>query len=154
MIRIPTNVSWHVLLIEDDAGDTSLTQRAFRDTDPSVRLHVVSDGIDAMAFLQRRGVHRGAPRPDLILLDISLPKLDGREVLARIKLDDSLKCIPTIILTASEAEADIVQCYRLQANAYLTKPENPDAFNRLLENTIKFWLITAKLPYTTITDGA
>jgi chemotaxis family two-component system response regulator Rcp1 len=149
-----TNVSWQLLLIEDDADDISSTRRAFWQADRSARLHVVCDGIDAMAFLQRQGVHGGAPRPDLILLDLSLPKLDGREVLARIKLDDSLKSIPTIILTASETGADVAQCYRLQANAYLTKPDNPDAFAILLKNMIKFWLTAAKLPHTTITDGA
>jgi chemotaxis family two-component system response regulator Rcp1 len=147
MILVPTNASWQVLLIEGNSNDILLTQRAFREAGPSIRLHVTSDGVDAMAFLERRGVHGHAPRPDLILLDLSLPKLDGREVLARIKLDEGLKSIPTIILTASEAEADIVQCYQLQANVYLTKPARREALESLLKSIIEFWFTTAKLPH-------
>ena len=98
-----------VLLVEDSPGDVRLTQEAFRDANRSIHLHVASDGVEAMAFLRREGAHVDAPRPDLILLDLNLPKMDGREVLAHIKEDDSLKTIPTVILTTSEAEADIVQ---------------------------------------------
>jgi len=153
MIHIPVNVPWQVLLIEDNPSDILWTQRAFREADPSIRLHVTSDGVDAMAFLQRQGVHGRAPRPDLILLDLSLPKLDGREVLALIKLDDNLKSIPTMILTSSEADEDIAQCHQLQANAYLTKPESLEAYDSLLKKMITFWLTTAKLPHAPIADG-
>jgi chemotaxis family two-component system response regulator Rcp1 len=102
-----------VLLVEDSPGDVRLTQEAFRDANKSVHLHVASDGVEAMAFLRHEGAHVHAPRPDLILLDLNLPKMDGREVLAKIKKDDGLKTIPTIILTTSEAEADIVKSYQL-----------------------------------------
>ena len=111
-----------VLLVEDSPGDVRLTREAFDHADISVRLHVAVDGVEAMAFLKREGEHAEAARPDLILLDLNLPKMDGREVLANIKQDLSLKTIPTVILTTSEAEADINKSYELQANAYLSKP--------------------------------
>src|ERR1700735_2511761 len=115
-----------VLLVEDSPGDVRLTQEAFRDFDKTVRLHVARDGVDAMAFLRREGVHANAPRPDFILLDLHLPKMDGREVLASIKKDESLKIIPTIILTTSDADVDIAKSYELQANCYLVKPVQLD----------------------------
>src|ERR1700735_2329019 len=115
-----------VLLVEDSPGDVRLTQEAFRDENSAVHLHVASDGIEAMAFLRREGIHSQAPRPDLILLDLNLPKMDGREVLAHIKDDAKLKTIPTVILTTSDAEADIVKSYQLQANCYLSKPVQLD----------------------------
>jgi CheY-like chemotaxis protein len=98
-----------VLLVEDSPGDVRLTQEAFREVNKDIQLHVVCDGVEAMALLRREGEHMRTPRPDLVLLDLNLPKMDGREVLARIKEDASLKAIPTIILTSSEAEADIVR---------------------------------------------
>ncbi len=107
-------------------GDVRLTQEAFRDANRSIRLHVASDGVEAMAFLQSEGVHADEPRPDIILLDLNLPKMDGREVLAHIKEDSGLKMIPTVILTTSEAETDIVKSYQLQANCYLSKPVQLD----------------------------
>src|SRR5271166_6744281 len=97
-----------VLLVEDSSGDVRLTQEAFRDANPSIHLHVASDGVEAMAFLRHEGVHLNAPRPDLILLDLNLPKMDGREVLVQIKRDDNLKTIPTIILTTSELDDDVI----------------------------------------------
>ena len=118
----------HVLLVEDSPGDVRLTQEAFGDANPSIHLDVASDGVEAMAFLKREGAKAQAPRPDLILLDLNLPKMDGREVLARIKKDDGLKTIPTVILTTSEAEADIVKSYQLHANCYLRKPVRLDDF--------------------------
>src|SRR5271167_3815794 len=121
-----------VLLVEDSPGDVRLTQEAFRDANRSVHLHVATDGVEAMAFLQKRGAHVSAPRPDLILLDLNLPKMDGREVLAHIKEDQNLKTIPTVILTTSDAEADIVKSYQLQANCYLTKPVQLDVFESLV----------------------
>jgi CheY-like chemotaxis protein len=135
-----------VLLVEDSTGDVRLTQEAFRDTNMFVHLHVASDGVEAMAFLRHEGVHVHAPRPDLILLDLNLPKMDGREVLAHIKQDDSLKRIPTVILTSSEAEVDIVKSYQLHANCYLSKPVQLDAFESLVKSINDFWLTKAKLP--------
>lgn len=135
-----------VLLVEDSPGDVRLTQEAFRQANSSIRMHVAYDGVDAMAFLRRQGVHASAPRPDLILLDLNLPKMDGREVLVHIKEDDSLKLIPTVILTTSDAEADILKSYELQANCYLSKPVQLDAFENLVKSINDFWLTKAKLP--------
>ena len=135
-----------VLLAEDSPGDVRLTQEAFRDANRSIRLQVVSDGVEAMAFLRQEGDYIDAPRPDLILLDLNLPKMDGREVLAQIKQDDGLKTIPTVILTTSDAEADIVKSYQLQANCYLTKPVQFDEFANLVKSINDFWLTKAKLP--------
>jgi len=135
-----------VLLIEDSAGDVRLTQEAFRDANMSIHLHVATDGVEAMAFLRREGPHRDAPRPDFILLDLNLPRMDGREVLAHIKGDEGLKTIPTVILTTSEAEADIVKSYQLKANCYLTKPVDLDDFEGLVKSINDFWLTTVKLP--------
>ncbi len=135
-----------VLLVEDSPGDVRLTQEAFRDANQSILLHVAADGVEAMAFLRREGVHLRAPRPDLILLDLNLPKMDGREVLAHIKEDDNLKTIPTVILTTSDAESDIVKSYELQANCYLTKPVQLDAFEGLVKSINDFWLTKVKLP--------
>jgi len=135
-----------VLLVEDSPGDVRLTQEAFRDANWTIHLHVASDGVDAMAFLRQQGTHVDAPRPDLILLDLNLPRMDGREVLANIKGDDSLKSIPTIILTTSEAETDIVDSYQLQANCYLSKPVQLDAFESLVRSINDFWLTQVKLP--------
>ena len=133
-----------VLLVEDSPGDVRLTQEAFRNA--NVQLHVASDGVEAMAFLRHEGVHEAAPRPDLILLDLNLPRMDGREVLALIKADHSLKTIPTVILTTSESEADIVKSYQLQANCYLSKPVQLDAFESLVGSINDFWLTRVKLP--------
>jgi two-component system, chemotaxis family, response regulator Rcp1 len=135
-----------VLLVEDSPGDVRLTQEAFRDANPSIRLHVATDGVEAMTFLRREGIHANAPRPDLILLDLNLPKMDGREVLAHIKEDDNLKTIPTVILTTSDAEADIVKSYQLQANCYLSKPVQLDVFESLVGSINDFWLTKVKLP--------
>jgi chemotaxis family two-component system response regulator Rcp1 len=141
-----------VLLVEDSPGDVRLTQEAFRDANRSVRLHVASDGVEAMAFLRHQGAHSAAPRPDLVLLDLNLPKMDGREVLARIKEDESLKTIPTIILTTSEAEADIAKSYQLQANCYLSKPVQLDQFETLVKSINDFWLTKVKLPHRKPTE--
>ena len=135
-----------VLLVEDSPGDVRLTQEAFRDANMSIKLHVATDGIEAMAFLNRKAPHASAPRPDLILLDLNLPKMDGREVLALIKEDEDLKTIPTVILTTSEAEADIVKSYQLQANCYLSKPVQLDEFEGLVRSINDFWLTRVKLP--------
>ena len=135
-----------VLLVEDISGDVRSTVDAFRDANPSVRLHVAKDGNEAMAFLGREGVHAQAPRPELILLDLSMPKMDGSEVLALIKTDESLKMIPTVILTTSDADSDIVKCYKLQANSYLCKPVELAAFEILVRSINDFWLTKSKIP--------
>lgn len=135
-----------VLLVEDSPGDVRLTQEAFRNVNMSITLHVASDGVEAMAFLRNESDYQGSPRPDLILLDLNLPRMDGREVLAQVKADDALKTIPTVILTTSEAEADIVKSYQLQANCYLSKPVQFEAFEGLVKSINDFWLIQAKLP--------
>jgi chemotaxis family two-component system response regulator Rcp1 len=135
-----------VLLVEDSPGDVRLTQEAFREAKTSINLHVATDGVAAMNFLRREGIHGQAPRPDFILLDLNLPKMDGREVLAHIKEDDGLKTIPTIILTTSDAEADILKSYQLQANCYINKPVELEAFDAIVKSVNQFWLTTAKLP--------
>jgi two-component system, chemotaxis family, response regulator Rcp1 len=136
----------HVLLVEDSPGDVRLTREAFRDADESICLHVVVDGVEAIGFLGHEGPYADAPRPDLVLLDLNLPKMDGREVLAHIKASEDLRSIPTVILTTSAAEADIVKSYQLNANCYLSKPVHLDAFERLVTSINDFWLRKVKLP--------
>ncbi len=135
-----------VLLVEDSPGDVRLTREAFREANNSIHLHVASDGVEAMAFLKREGIHAEAPRPDIILLDLNLPKMDGREVLAHIKDDSSLKTIPIVILTTSIAEADIVKSYELSANCYLSKPVQLEEFESLVKSISDFWLTRVSLP--------
>jgi CheY-like chemotaxis protein len=137
--------SIEVLLVEDNPGDVRLAREAFRDVNRSIRLHLASDGLEAMVFLGRKGEHVHAPRPDLILLDLNLPKMNGREVLAIIKADNSLKMIPTIVLSSSETDADVLISYQLQANCYLRKPAQWDAFDSIVRSINTFWLTKAKL---------
>jgi CheY-like chemotaxis protein len=139
-------MSIEILLVEDSPGDVRLTQEAFREVNPLIHMTVASDGADGMAFLRHEGMYVNAPRPDLILLDLNLPKMDGREVLARIKGDASLRMIPTVILTTSDADADIAKSYQLQANCYLCKPAQLAAFESLVKSINDFWLTKAKLP--------
>jgi two-component system, chemotaxis family, response regulator Rcp1 len=136
----------NVLLVEDSPGDVRLTQEAFRAANPSVSLHVANDGVEAMIFLRKQNGHANSPRPDMILLDLNMPRMDGRQVLAEIKKDDKLKTIPTVILTTSEAEVDVAKSYQLQANCYLTKPVQLDAFEDLVKSINEFWLTTVRLP--------
>jgi chemotaxis family two-component system response regulator Rcp1 len=135
-----------ILLVEDSPGDVRLTREAFRSVDRALQLHVAVDGVEAISFLRRQGIHVDAPRPDLILLDLNLPKMDGRQVLAEIKQDDDLKTIPTVILTTSAAQEDIETVYQLRANCYFTKPVEYDAFEGLLKSIINFWLTIVRLP--------
>jgi two-component system response regulator len=135
-----------VLLVEDSPGDVRLTQEVFEEANSSIKLHVASDGVEAMAFLRKEGKYADAPRPDFILLDLNIPKLDGREVLALIKQDKNLMLIPTIILTTSDSEADIVKSYQLQANCYLSKPVQLDQFEVVVQSINSFWLNMVKLP--------
>src|SRR5271169_1031866 len=146
------SMSAEVLLVEDSPGDVRLTREAFRDANQSIQLHVAADGVEAMAFLRREGVHANAPRPDLILLDLNLPKMDGRQVLTLIKADPRLKTIPTVVLTTSELEADVATSYQLQVNCYLSKPAQWDAFANLVKSVIDFWLTKAKLPQQRIAE--
>jgi two-component system, chemotaxis family, response regulator Rcp1 len=141
-------MSLEVLLVEDSPGDVRLTQEAFEATNMAVHLNVAVDGVEAMAFLRHENPYVNSRRPDLILLDLNMPRMDGREVLALIKKDDSLKTIPIVILTTSEAEGDIVKSYQLHANCYLCKPVQLSAFENLVKSINDFWLTKAKLPQT------
>jgi chemotaxis family two-component system response regulator Rcp1 len=144
--REAAGVPLEVLLVEDSPGDVRLTREAFRDAGKAINLRVASDGAEAMAMLKREGPHAYALRPDLIMLDLNLPNMDGREVLARIKGDDKLKTIPTVVLSASEAEVDIEKSYQLQANCYFTKPVQLDEFDSLVKSITDIWLTKAKRP--------
>jgi len=135
-----------VLLVEDSPGDVRLTREALREATVAIHLDVAADGVEEMAFLRREGVHAHAARPDLILLDLNLPRMDGREVLASIKADQDLKSIPVVILTTSDAEVDILKSYQLQANCYLCKPAELGAFENLVRSINDFWLAEVKLP--------
>jgi chemotaxis family two-component system response regulator Rcp1 len=135
-----------VLLVDDSPGDVRLTREAFRDANSSLVLSVATDGVEAMAFLRREGDYVAAPRPDFILLDLNLPRMDGREVLEQIKKDDGLRTIPTVILTTSDSEVDILRSYELNANAYLRKPVTLEAFESLVRSVNEFWLNKAMLP--------
>jgi CheY-like chemotaxis protein len=135
-----------VLLVEDSPGDIRLTQETFGSANSDIKLHVAMDGVEALAFLAQEGIHSDAPRPDLILLDLNLPKKDGREVLKHIRGDDRLKSIPIVILTTSDASADINQSYTLQANSYLSKPVQLDKFESVVRSINDFWFENAKLP--------
>jgi chemotaxis family two-component system response regulator Rcp1 len=138
--------STEVLLVEDNLGDVRLAREAFRDVNDAIRLHLASDGVEAMAFLRRQGNYLDAPRPDLIVLDLNLPKMNGREVLAQIKSDENLKMIPTVVLSSSETDADVLMSYKLQANCYLRKPAQWDAFVAMVRSINAFWLTNTKLP--------
>src|ERR1700684_4614145 len=135
-----------VLLVEDSPGDVRLTQEAFREANGSVRLHVAVDGVEGMSFLRQQGKYAKAPRPHIILLDLNLPKMDGGELLAIMKEDENLKSIPTVILPASEADADSVKSYEPKANCYLSKPVHLDAFEALVKSIDDFWINMVRLP--------
>jgi two-component system, chemotaxis family, response regulator Rcp1 len=135
-----------ILLVEDNPGDVRLAVEALRDAKVANRLHIVEDGVEAMSFLRREDRYADVPRPNLILLDLNLPRKDGREVLAEIKQDADLKRIPVVILTSSAAEQDVVQAYNLYANCYITKPMNLDQFLKVVRSIEDFWLIVVTLP--------
>ncbi len=135
-----------VLLVEDDPGDVLMTREALEHRRPELELHVVSDGVDAMAFLRGAGSFSDAPRPDLLLLDLNLPRKDGREVLAELKSDPALRRIPVVVLTTSEARADIDTTYDLHANAYVTKPVDYDAFTAAVQAVEGFFSDVAQKP--------
>lgn len=135
-----------ILLIEDNPGDVRLTMEALKDAQVANHLHVVRDGVEAMEFLHRSGQYAGAPRPDLILLDLNLPRKDGRQVLKEIKSDDTLRRIPVVVLTTSRAEEDILKAYDLSANCYITKPVDLDQFTQVMQAIEVFWFTVARLP--------
>jgi CheY-like chemotaxis protein len=140
-----SGVPIEILLVEDNPGDVRLTQEALRDAKVRNNVHVAADGVEAMAFLHREGSHAQAPRPDLIFLDLNLPRKTGREVLEEIKQDTGLSHIPVVILTTSQAERDIMESYRLRANAYVTKPVDLEQFLKVVQSIEQFWLEIVKL---------
>ena len=135
-----------ILLVEDNPGDVELTREGLENGKLHNNLYVVSDGIEAMAFLRRQGQYQDMPRPDLILLDLNLPKKDGREVLAEVKGDDDLQSIPVIILTTSQAEEDILRSYQLKANCYVQKPVGLEQFIHIVRTIKQFWFTVVVLP--------
>ena len=135
-----------ILLVEDNPGDADLAREALDDNKLHNRLHVVADGERAMAFLRRQGQYSEAPRPDLILLDLNLPRMDGRQVLAEIKGDPDLKRIPVVILTTSRSEEDVLKSYNLHANCYITKPIRLDQFLKVVKSIQDFWMCIVVLP--------
>jgi two-component system, chemotaxis family, response regulator Rcp1 len=135
-----------ILLVEDNPGDYRLTKEALKEGKVYNNLHWAQDGVEAIDFLKRQGRHAGAPRPDIILLDLNLPKKDGREVLSEIKGDDDLRKIPVVILTTSKAEEDVLKSYDLHANCYVTKPVDLDKFIVVVQSIDRFWLTVVTLP--------
>lgn len=135
-----------ILLVEDNPGDARLAQEAIREAKVNNRLTWVPDGVEAMNFLRKKGTFADAPRPDLILLDLNLPKKDGREVLAEIKADEQFRRIPVVVLTTSQAEEDILKAYNLNANCYITKPVDLEQFLKIVRSIEDFWLSIVKLP--------
>lgn len=135
-----------ILLVEDNPGDVRLTREALKDGKVLNRLNVVSDGVEAMEYLRRQGQYAAAPRPDVILLDLNLPRKDGREVLAELKVDPELKRIPVVVLTTSDAERDVLQAYDLHANCYITKPMDLVQFTTVVRAAEDFWLTIVRLP--------
>jgi two-component system, chemotaxis family, response regulator Rcp1 len=135
-----------ILLVEDNPGDIRLTQEALKEGTIRNELHVVKDGVEAIDFLKRKGKYSNSPTPDIILLDLNLPRKDGREVLAEIKADDNLKLIPVIILTTSDADLDVQKSYKLHANCFITKPVDLDQFIFIIRQIETFWFTVVKLP--------
>jgi chemotaxis family two-component system response regulator Rcp1 len=135
-----------ILMVEDNPGDVRLTQEALKEGKVLNNMHVAEDGVEAMAFLRREGKYADVPRPDVILLDLNLPRKDGREVLAEIKEDPNLRRIPVVVLTVSKAEEDILKTYDLNANCYIIKPINLDQFIKVVKSIEEFWLTIVTLP--------
>ena len=143
---VKEKTGFDVLLVEDSPGDVRLTQEAVKDAKLHINLHVAVDGVEAMAFLNHEGEYASVPRPDMILLDLNLPRKDGRQVLEEIKATPSLMTIPIVILTTSESEQDILRSYQLHANCYISKPVDLDGFLRVIQSIDSFWLSIVKLP--------
>ena len=143
----PTGRPIEILLVEDNPGDVRLTVESLNEGKVRNNLHVAKDGVEALSFLRRQGEHADAVRPDLILLDLNLPRKDGREVLADIKADPDLKTIPVVVLTTSRAEQDVLHSYELQANCYITKPVDLEQFIHVVKSIEDFWLTVVTLPH-------
>ena len=135
-----------ILLVEDNPGDVRLAQEALKESKVRNKLFVVEDGVEAMTFLRKQGKYANAPRPDLILLDLNLPRKSGREVLAELKTDEHLRRIPVVVLTVSRAEEDVIRCYNDHANCYITKPLDFNQFMEVTKSIEEFWLTIVKLP--------
>ncbi len=146
MCANPSFESIAILVVEDNPADVRLIEEALREGKFKNRLNVVPDGVEALAYLRRQDRYREARRPDLVLLDLNLPKKDGREVLAEIKSDEELKSIPVVILTTSKAQEDIMRTYHLNANCFITKPVGIDEFIKVVQEIEEFWLNIVKLP--------
>ena len=146
MTRGKSAVVVDILLVEDDPGDILLTREAWKELETECRLHVARNGEEALSFMRRQGGHRDAPRPDLVLMDLNLPRKDGRELLAEIKQDSALRRVPVIVLTTSASAEDIRRVYDLHANCYLVKPVNLDELFEMMRAIHDFWLRTARLP--------
>lgn len=136
----------HVLLVEDNPGDAELTCEAFETSKLLLKIDVVVDGAEALDFLLRQGAYTGAALPDIVLLDLNVPKIDGRQVLATIRATDSLRHLPVVVLTSSDAELDIIESYRMGANCYVTKPVDLQAFQAIVRSVEGFWFTVVKLP--------
>ncbi len=145
-MHIPATRPIEILLVEDNPTDRLLTQAALEQAKIVNHLHIAEDGVEALRFLRGDGEYAGKPRPDLLLLDLNLPRKDGREVLAEIKADESLRLIPTVVLTTSEAEEDVLRAYGLHANCYVTKPVDFEAFTAVVRSIEKFWFAVVTLP--------
>ena len=137
---------FEILLVEDNPGDARLAQEALKEGRMTSRLKVVVDGVEAMAYLRREGQYAGAPRPNLVLLDLNLPRKDGRQVLAELKADEDLRRIPVVVLTTSQAEQDILRSYDLHANCYITKPVDLDRFISVVRSIEEYWCSVVTLP--------
>ncbi len=148
-----SNEPIEILLVEDNPADARLTVEAFKEARVSNNLTIVEDGVEAISYLRQEGYYAGTPRPDIILLDLNLPRKDGREVLAEIKADPDLRCIPAIILTTSRDERDIIATYNLHANCYITKPVDLDEFMKAIRSIEDFWLTIVKLPSESSKQG-
>jgi two-component system, chemotaxis family, response regulator Rcp1 len=138
-----------ILMVEDNPGDVRLTREALKGAKMWAQVHVVEDGVAALDYLYRRAPYESALRPDLILLDLNLPRMDGREVLAIVKGDPTLRLIPIVVLTTSQAEEDVLRAYHLNANCYVTKPVDLHQFNRIVQAIEQFWLTVVTLPPST-----
>ena len=145
-LHVTGMAAFEILLVEDSPGDVRLTREALKDGKMHINLHVASDGIEAMAFLNREKEYSDVPRPDLILLDLNLPRKDGRQVLEEIKANPALMTIPLVILTTSASEEDVLRSYRLHANCYISKPVDLDGFLKVIKSIDNFWLSIVKLP--------
>lgn len=146
MSAYPTSSAVEILLVEDNPGDVRLTREALREGKVRNNLNVVDDGVKALAYLRREGEYAGASRPDLILLDLNLPRMSGREVLAAVKADPELRSIPVVVLTSSQAEQDIMKAYELNVNCYVTKPVDLDQFIAVVKAIEDFWFTIVRLP--------